>query len=296
MRIVILGSLISWHVQQLAAAARKRRHEVSTTSFSELQSRIDGSAQHVATVTREPYGDVLLVRSMPRGTLEQIIFRMDFLSVAAQGGQRVVNCPRSLEIAIDKYLGLSRLQQAGLLVPRTIVCQQLEHAEQACRELGGDVVMKPLFGSQGRGVVRMVNAEQTRRRLQECLATTGLFYLQEFIPHPGYDYRLFVIGDDVIGMQRYNSQDWRLNVQLGAKVRPCVVTSELREIAIRAVQAVTAEIVAVDVLPDRHGQLFVLEVNACPGWQALQTVSELNIADRICDYLQSPGMGPRSVP
>ncbi len=286
MRIVILGSQNSWHVQQLSRAASRQGHEISLISFSSLRAEIDRRRNHRPDDRVHGFGDVLVVRCMPRGTLEQIIFRMDVLLNAAQDGQQIVNHPRTLEIAIDKYLGLSRLQRAGLLVPRTITCQQLDDARRACRQLGGDVVIKPLFGSQGRGIARLTHAEQTQRELQQCFETCGVFYLQEFIRHPGYDYRLFVIGNDVIGMQRHNADDWRLNVRLGAKVQPCEVTHELREIAIRSARAVNAEIAAVDVLADMQGQLYVLEVNACPGWQALQSVCTMNIADRICDYLQ----------
>lgn len=279
MQFDILGSPTSWHVQQLAAAACQQGHEVNIRSFSSLQAVIERRA-----ATRPLDDSVLLVRSMPRGTLEQVIFRMDVLSVLAQGGQRVINCPRSLEIAIDKYLGLWRLQRAGLLVPRTIACQELDEALRACEELGGDVVIKPLFGSEGRGVVRLRHVEPNSPELQACLTTTGVFYVQEFIAHPSFDYRLFVVGDDVFGMRRHNERDWRLNVRLGARVTHCKVTDELRQIAIDSTRAVTAEVAAVDVLPDREGNLFVLEVNACPGWKALQSVCPFDVANHICAY------------
>ncbi|MCA9134501.1 MAG: hypothetical protein KDA45_15130, partial [Planctomycetales bacterium] len=99
--------------------------------------------------------DALLVRSMPIGSLEQVIFRMDCLQTWQSRGLRIVNPPRSLEIAIDKWLCLQRLSEAEIAVPPTICCQTRSAAMEALQALGGDVLVKPLFGGEGRGILRV---------------------------------------------------------------------------------------------------------------------------------------------
>ncbi len=202
MRLTILGDANSWHVQQLTSAASQRQLQVTIRSFPWLNARLDSRRQATSLAEGASAGDVVLVRSMPRGSLEQIIFRMDALAAHQQTGYRVVNSPRSLEIAIDKYLGLVRLQAAGVPVPHTVVCQDLETARQAFHELGGDVVIKPLFGSEGRGLARIKNAIEAEAELAKCQQATGLYYLQTFIPHAGFDYRMFVVGSEVFAMRR----------------------------------------------------------------------------------------------
>ena len=111
---------------------------------------------------------------MPPGSLEQVVFRMDLLHRLQARGVRVLNPPRAVEICVDKYLATALLEAAGLRVPPTIVCQHADAALEAFEALGGDVVVKPLFGSEGRGMVRVTDPEmawrtfRTLERTQAC--------------------------------------------------------------------------------------------------------------------------------
>src|SRR5207302_9451310 len=99
--------------------------------------------------------DTVVVRTMPPGSLEQVVFRMDVLHRLQSRGVRVLNPPAAVEACVDKYLASARLAEAGLRVPPTVVCQHADAALEAFAALGGDVVVKPLFGSEGRGMVRV---------------------------------------------------------------------------------------------------------------------------------------------
>src|SRR5262245_16065770 len=96
---------------------------------------------------------------MPAGSLEQVVFRMDVLHAAAAEGLAVLNPPRAVETCVDKYLTNVRLAQAGLPLPATVACQRADDALAAFEGLGGDVVVKPLFGAEGRGMVRVTDRE-----------------------------------------------------------------------------------------------------------------------------------------
>ncbi len=114
---------------------------------------------------------------MPPGSLEQVVFRMDALGRLEAAGATVINPPRAIECAVDKYLTTARLAAAGLLVPRTVACQTVEDAMAAFELLGGDVVIKPLFGSEGRGITRLQDEALAERafRLLVQLGASCIF-------------------------------------------------------------------------------------------------------------------------
>jgi ribosomal protein S6--L-glutamate ligase len=223
---------------------------------------------------------------MAPGSLEQVVFRMDALARLESLGVTVVNPPKAVEAAVDKFLTSAKLQAAGLLTPRTIACQSADDAMQAFAELGGDVVVKPLFGSEGRGITRLQDENLALRAFRMLEQLGAVLYLQEFIPHEGHDLRLLVIGDKVLGMRRRNAADWRTNVSRGAVAEPLEVTAELAALAHRAAEAVGASLAGVDLLPDSQGRLWAIEVNAVPGWKALARATGVDVARLVTVHLR----------
>jgi RimK family alpha-L-glutamate ligase len=285
MRFAVLASPESWYLGDLVRAAADE-HEVVCLPFSEISSRIDAHGQFAVTTGGVDLGsfDAVLVRTMPPGSLEQVVFRMDALAQLEAQGVVVLNPPKAVEVAVDKYLTTARLARAGLRSPRTIVCQSADEAIAAFHELGGDVVLKPLFGSEGRGIARL-NDDALALRAFRMLAQLGaVLYLQEFIPHEGYDCRLLLVGDDIFAMQRASTTDWRTNVSRGATTAAFHPTPELCDLARRAAAAVGAPLAGVDLLPGRDGQWYVLEVNAVPGWKALARTLGVDIARRVLEF------------
>jgi ribosomal protein S6--L-glutamate ligase len=287
MHLAVLGSSESWYLADLRRAA-EGKHRVSVVSFGQLASRLDGAvctASSGAFDLRE--ADCVLVRSMPPGSLEQVVFRMDLLGRVEAQGTLVVNPPRGLEAAIDKYLTSAKLQAAGLTVPRTLVCQTVDDAMAGFEALGGDVVVKPLFGSEGRGILRVSDEALAVRTFKALAQLQAVQYLQEFIPHHGYDLRLLVLGDRVLAMKRINEQDWRTNVARGARTEPFQPTDEMLRAARLAAIGVGTPMAGVDLLPGRDGRLYALEVNAVPGWKALAATLRIDVAALVLDYLQT---------
>ena len=286
MRIAVLGSATSWHVGDLRRAAGDR-HAIVPVTYRELCSRVSPAGTKVSSgqCDLDQFGAVL-VRSMPPGSLEQIVFRMDALANLAAAGVRVVNPPRAIEVAVDKYLATTRLRDAGLLAPPTVVCQTVEQALAAFAELGGDVVVKPLFDSEGRGITRVTDEAVALRVFQALEQIGAALYLQQFVAHEGCDWRLLVLGDEVLGMRRRHPHDWRTNISRGAVAEPLEVTAELAGLARRAARAVGATVAGVDLLPGQDGQLYAIEVNAVPGWRALAEVTQKDVAQRVLRILE----------
>ena len=285
MRFAVLASPDSWYFRDLARAAGPE-HELLCLPFSEIQSQVgrDGQVRVTSVGCELTDVDAVLVRTMPPGSLEQVVFRMDTLAQLEAAGVVVLNPPKAVEVAVDKYLTTARLARAGLRSPRTIACQTPDDALLAFEQLGGDVVVKPLFGSEGRGITRL-NDEALALRAFKMLAGLGaVLYVQEFIPHEGYDCRLLILGDEIFAMRRHSTSDWRTNVSRGAATQRLQPTDEMIEMARRAATAVGAPLAGVDLLPGHDGQWYVLEVNAVPGWQALARTLQIDIARRVIEF------------
>jgi RimK family alpha-L-glutamate ligase len=225
------------------------------------------------------------VRTMPPGSLEQVVFRMDCLARLEAAGGVVINPARAVEAAVDKFLTSAKLAAAGLLTPRTIGCQTVDEALAAFVELGGDVVLKPIFGSEGRGITRLNDEALAERAFKMLVQLGAVLYVQEYVPHAGCDLRLLVIGERLLAMRRCNPLDWRTNISRGAHAEPLEPDEALVRMARRAAAAVGAPVAGVDLLPGRDGRVYVLEVNAVPGWKGLARAHGADVARWVLEFV-----------
>ena len=304
LNIGILASETSWYYKDLERAARDLGHRCERLDFERLVARVDSVSTSIRQSNNsgdqsafhsmrsdsprtESNLDLILVRTMPPGSLEQVVYRMDVLSRVESMGIRVINSPKSLECAVDKFLTTARLQEAGLPVPDTIVCEHEDDAMDAFSHLGSDVVVKPLFGSEGRGIVRVSDPDLAHRTFRTLMRLNSVLYLQKFIDHGGCDIRILVLNGQVIGgMRRRSSHDFRTNVARDAVAEPHQPTREEIEIAIVAAAATGSFISGIDLLYDRDGACYVIEVNAVPGWKAFSQVNQKDIAKQLIEALQ----------
>ncbi len=226
----------------------------------------------------------LLVRTIPVGSLEQVVFRMDALHRLESLGVRVINSASSIERTVDKYYTSFLLADAGVLTPRTLVTEDFETALAACREMG-DVVIKPLFGSEGKGLVRVSDEETAYRVLRAWELNRYIYYIQEYLPHFQRDIRAFVVGDQVVAAMLRRGSGWKTNFSQGAELTPIQLSSELENLALKAAHLLKLDYAGVDLMPAENGKTYVIEINSIPGWRGLQSTTSLKIAQSIVDRL-----------
>jgi len=230
--------------------------------------------------------DVLVIRPIGRGSVHELVFRMDMLSKMEKLGLIVINPSKAIEHCADKYAILSIMENSGISIPRTIATESVTDALKAFDELGGDVIIKPIFGSRGIGTTRLIDSEIASTAFKAIVFHHGVIYLQEFIPHGKSDIRAFVVGDQVIASMRRVSQTWKNNYSQGAKPAKLKLSSTLEELAIKAARAVSCKIAGVDILEGPKGPMIV-DVNSQPGWKGLQMVTKHNIAKKIVNFVLS---------
>ena len=116
LRVAVLGASGSWHSRGLIEALAARGHEVLAIPATRLESVVDEPGNlHVLGADGAALDalDLVIVRGLPHGSLEQVIFRMDALHLLAEQGVRVVNSPRAIERTVDKFYTTALLQEAG---------------------------------------------------------------------------------------------------------------------------------------------------------------------------------------
>ncbi len=274
-----------WNLTQLRNSLDRKGVSSVFFSFPSLMAKI---ACHPSVEA----GDVnvvddlaaLLVRSIGRGSLEEIIFRMDLLQKLEREHVYVVNPAKAIERCVDKYYALTLLEENKLPVPRTIVTESVDAALDGFHELGGDVVLKPIFGARGVGLTRISNPSIAERIFSSIRFHHGVLYLQEYIPHGGSDIRVFVVGDHVVAAMRRVGDSWKTNISQGALPAPLQLSEELESLAVQAAKTIDCKIAGVDILESANGPL-INEINSQPGWFGLQSVTKTSIADSIVEFV-----------
>lgn len=271
----------------LEQAARAAGCEPVFYNIARLAGRIGGSPAVQARGEQIEDCRAVLVRTIPAGSLEQIIFRMDALHRLEKLGVRVVNSASAIERTVDKYYTSFLLSDAGIPTPKTLVTEDFDAALAFCREMG-DVVLKPIFGSEGKGMVRVSDEETAYRVLRAWELNRYVFYVQEFLPHFQEDVRAFVVGKEVVAAMRRRGAGWKTNFSQGAKVERAELSADMEALAIDAARLIGLEYAGVDLMRTEDGGTYLVEINSIPGWRGLQQTTSQNIARRIIDHLLSP--------
>lgn len=296
----MLGPPTGWHAGQLRAAAVRQGHQLDLSSYESISasfsSGIESQSSHVCLSCEAGLissFDAILTRTMASSSFERITFRLAALhAIADQLVDRpdgrsvaIVNPPRALEWSIDKFAALARLSAAGYPTPPTRIVQSRQEAMQAFDDLGADCIVKPIFGGEGRGVMRITDRELAWYSFSTLDQLDAVLQIQSFISPGGRDTRLLVVGERVFGVRRCNPHSFRSNVSVGATCTRIDVDDQLAATATRIADRFGLVFASIDFIDNDHGPEMFLEVNAIPGWQGAQKVIDESIADCIMETL-----------
>jgi tetrahydromethanopterin:alpha-L-glutamate ligase len=280
--VVIFTEKADWHSHGLAAALSReglRPHILSMAECGFDLATGRPGLRMPGLAGRLP--GAIFVRLIPSGTTEQITSRLGLLHAAASLGVAVVNDARAIEACVDKGMTTFRLAAAGLPTPRSVVLERRDDAQEAFEGFGGDAVLKPLFGAQGKGIVRLAQGDA----LPTPEEVGGVYYLQEFVASRGssasggaHDWRVFVVDGRAVGAMIRRSSGWITNIFQGAEGEPAAIDGEAAALAVRAAAAVGAAYAGVDLIEAEDGRFLVLEVNSMPAWKGLAKATGVDVA------------------
>jgi RimK family alpha-L-glutamate ligase len=281
-KIGILSSERGFHVLALEAAIREKGREAVYFPIKQLAGWVgQGAALHARGACLEEC-HAIIVRTIPAGSLEQIIFRMDALHRLENIGVRVINPASAIERTVDKYYTSFLMADAGIPTPRTLVTEDFETALDACRDMK-DVVLKPLFGSEGKGMVRAADFETAYRVLRSWELNRYIYYIQEYIPHHERDVRAFIAGGRVIAAMLRSGAGWKTNYSKGAEVAAVKLSAEMESLALKCTELLHLDYAGVDLMTSEDGRTYVIEINSIPGWRGLQKTTEADIAGSVVE-------------
>lgn len=229
-----------------------------------------------------------IFRGIGTSRIKKIYSRLGIVDMFETSGVRVINSRRCLEQATNKALTSLALARAGVPTPRTVLCEGVKNAVHAFKALGENVVLKPLFGSKGIGVMHLADEGFASNIFYNLDRMDEVFYLQEYVEHGNSDIRAMVLGDKVLcAMRRTNqapSNAWKTNVAAGAEGRTITLSKDLERVAVDASVAVDGVFTGVDILETPGGPV-VIEVNAVPGFVELQKTTSIDIAQAFVDHV-----------
>ncbi len=250
---------------------------------------IDAKTTQISTDSKRDdfdFGDVVLERCVSYFRGLHFTSALEFLGVP------VVNSFAVASSCGNKMFMSLLLKKGGVPTPKTYFSFTASAAKENLERVGYPLVIKPVIGSWGRGVVPLRDADTTDAVLEMREINDGphdrIFYLQEIIQRPPRDIRAVTVGDQVVSaMYRRSEGGFTTNIALGAEPEMCPVTPELEDLAIRASEAVGGGILGVDMMEDGDRGLVVHEVNNTVEFKGLARVSKRNIPKEMVQYALS---------
>ncbi|MHA2140580.1 MAG: ATP-grasp domain-containing protein [Candidatus Thorarchaeota archaeon] len=232
--------------------------------------------------------DLILVLDLGANDIGAFFNRVGLLSALAELGVTIVNNVSSILVMRNKAETMRKLVSAKLPVPRTLITESMDDAAAFVKD-NFPCVLKPITGFGGLGV-QLIEKDFDLENIYDYLKFhsqmfgKGAFILQEYIQGPGFDIRAFVLDGDVVAtMQRVSDGGLVTNIHSGGT--PRINDIDVSDLSLRAADAVKGRLVGVDIIPDRSGDMWVLEVNATPGWTGLQRVTGIDIGEKVADAI-----------
>ncbi len=299
MKIAVVADSVGWHTSKVVEAFTRSGCEVCVAALTdcEFSTRADPASWLIPGFDGA-IPDGVFVRGVPGGTLEQVVFYLDVLHAMEHLGVPVYNDARAIERSVDKVMTSFLLKRAGVPAPHTCAGGDRDRALQALDaavRAGRRLVVKPVFGSQGKGLQLAAPGAP----LPE-LSEGGIYYLQDFIDGGGgvwHDWRLLVVGGRTVAAMERIGRHWINNVAQGSECRAVEPGAAMRQLAVAAVAAVGMAYAGVDLMQDAAGALWVTEVNSIPAWKGLQGVTDADIAQMLVgDFLRRRDAGAAQAP
>lgn len=259
--------------RQIMSKARELGAKVKYIRVQDASVVLEGDSAKVYIGSSPLEAELVFVRGVggPQ-SVEEHVFKFDVVKALEDQGTLTINSYESIIRARDKLRTLMLLKGRGIPVPETLVTTSLDAALHFTQRWGR-VVVKPIVGSLGRGVMLLDDVDIAYSVYRQLLSWHQPLLIQKYYEKRGNrDLRVLVVDEEVVASYYRVAREglFKTNLAQGARVEPAEKDPETLELAVRATEALGLFYAGVDVM-EADGRLFVLEVNASPNWKgALQ--------------------------
>lgn len=207
-----------------------------------------------------------------------------------QMGIFCLNSSYAIAIARDKLRTMQILSRHHIGIPPTAFVSSVPDVAAAIEHVGKPpVVIKLLAGTQGAGVMLAESQKVAEAIVSALKVSNQNVIIQKFIAESrGKDIRAFVVGDKVVAAMRRTAaidEEFRSNVHLGGLTEKIDLDPSYEKLAVRAAQILGLHVVGVDLLESSHGPM-IMELNASPGLEGIETATQVAVAEKIIEFLE----------
>jgi len=283
LRIGVLSrNLQYWTTRKIIKAGLIKGHDTEFVRTGDVQLRVDDvyfDAFHGAKSFRKT--DVVI----PRIGRSLTDFGVLLLNQLALMNVPTTLSAAGLSTARNKFATMQKLRGAGLKIPESFLVASKIKAGDVIEQTPPPLILKLLSGTQGVGVMRVDKVSDVGPIIDTLVELKQLILIQSYIPNPGEDVRMFVVGEEVVGamIRKAGPLEWRANIHLGGKGVLYRPTAEEGEMAVRGAKSVGVEIAGVDMIMSPDGP-YTIEVNASPGFRGLMKATDVDVPGKIIDY------------
>jgi len=284
-----------YSTQSLARAARVRHHFVRIIDYMHCDLIIeDGS------LTISYHGQVIeqVDAIIPRIGSSYTNYGAAVIRQFEEKGIFTSLSSAALLKARDKLSCAQLLVSKGLQVPKTIVSNNSMIYGDLLEQFDENgIVIKLINGTHGIGVVLAESKGQAESILEAFNKTSQKSMMQEFIKEAdGADIRIFIVDGEIVGSMKRKAREgeFRSNLHRGGSSSVEPVSEIEAKVALRAAKYLGLKVAGVDMLRSKRGPL-ILEVNASPGLEGIETTTKVDIAGRIINFLERNVISPQYV-
>jgi ribosomal protein S6--L-glutamate ligase len=295
MNILVLSTAEdNYATKSIINAAKSRGHKVSVVDPIQLYlfiSNIESGYDRVYFSDDKQIGrinikdfDAIICRlgaNVSYGTfiVEHLTKNLGIFSVQSATGIRN---------ATNKLMTLQICSSYGLTTPRTVYLHNTLHLDYLIEKIGGyPIIVKLIQGSGGTGVALLKDRISAIPTIQSLLKSRSNIIIQEYIESHGKDFRVIVIGNSIVASYQRSSVrgDFRANLQQGGSGTPITLDQEDKEFCIKAARAIDLNVAGIDIIKDKTGKTYLLEINANFGFK-VQKITGVNIASKIIRFAE----------
>jgi RimK family alpha-L-glutamate ligase len=262
----------AWETYAIVEEMKKRNLEFEVTNV--YKSFFD-------TDTKLPNFTIALARLM-MGTG----YRLQTIRYFEDLGVKVYNTSSTIEIGNNKFETSTIMRNKGINHIRTILVPNFELAVKGIAEIGTPVVIKPLWGTYGRGVEKIINLEADLGLLEN---EHYPLIIQRYVDTNGSDYRVWIAEDEVIGVMKRTAPagEWKTNISLGGRTESVSLDESVYEMCLKSTKALGAIFTGIDVVKEEidGGNFYVLEINTQPDFKGFYSCTGVNPAKNMVDFI-----------